>query len=212
MRTDLSPRTPTTLVNGHLKRHQLEGVIAHEFSHIVNGDMRLNIEILGILTGVQAISLVARYLLRLAMPSSDTRGGHAGLGHGKPPLGMALALVFGLVIWPIGQIGSLFAMLIHLAVNRQREFLADASAVQFTRDPQGLCEALALLLEEEAGGQVRGLGPRPASYMFFASCGGRWERLFETHPPIRERIRRLDPALETAGNRQFQAAPIADPR
>jgi Zn-dependent protease with chaperone function len=125
---------------------------------------------------------------------------------------MALALVFGLVIWPIGQIGSLFAMLIHLAVNRQREFLADASAVQFTRDPQGLCEALAVLLEEEAGGRVRGLGPRPASYMFFASCGGRWERLFETHPPIQERIRRLDPALETAGNRQFQAAPIADPR
>lgn len=181
-----------------LKRHQLQGVVAHEFSHIVHGDMRLNARLLGILTGIQAISFVARYLLRLARPAADSRG---STGQGKHPLGMALALVFGLVIWPIGQIGSLFAMLIHRAVNRQREFLADASAVQFTRDPQGLCEALAILLEleQEAGSRMRGPGARLASHMFFASSRGRWGQLFETHPPLRERIRRLDPAGTPVG-------------
>src|SRR5437868_7934406 len=142
-----------------LKRNQLQGIIAHEFSHIINGDMRLNIQILGILTGVQAITLAARFLLRLATPNGDK---------GKHPLGMVLALVFGAALWPIGQIGLLFAMLIHAAVNRQREFLADASAVQFTRDPHGLCEALALLLEDETGGRLVASDAQLASYMFFS--------------------------------------------
>lgn len=165
-----------------LKRHQLQGIIAHEFSHIINGDMRLNIQILGVLTGVQAISFAARFLLRLAAPTS-----------GKHPLGMVLALLFGAALWPIGQIGSLFATLIHLAVNRQREFLADASAVQFTRDPVGLCEALLILLDDEAGSRMVGPGARLASHMFFAPSSGAWQRLLQTHPPIQERIRRLDP-------------------
>ncbi len=171
-----------------LQRHQLQGVIAHEFSHIANGDIRLNIRLLGILAGIQAITFVARYLLRL--------GGMPGCGpksSGQHPLGMILALVFGLVIWPIGQIGVMFAMLIHFAVNRQREFLADASAVQFTRDPVGLCEALAVVLEEEVGSRVVGTSARLASHMFFASGGSALERFFETHPPLEERIRRLDP-------------------
>jgi Zn-dependent protease with chaperone function len=174
-----------------LKRHQLSGVVAHEFSHIANGDMRLNIRLLGILTGIQSITFVARYLLRLARPTSASKRRVGG----KPPLGIALALVFGAVLWPIGQIGSLFAVLIHLGVNRQREFLADASAVQSTRDPQGLCEALVILLESEVGGRMRGPGAQLASYMFFASSGGAWQRLFETHPALQERIRRLDLSL-----------------
>src|SRR5262249_33587390 len=99
-----------------LTRNQLQGIIAHEFSHITNGDMRLNIQILGVLTGVQVISMAARFLLCLAMPTAS-----GGTG-GKNPLGMVLALVFGAILWPIGQVGSLFASLIHLAVNRQREF------------------------------------------------------------------------------------------
>jgi Zn-dependent protease with chaperone function len=147
---------------------------------------------LGILAGIQAISYVARFLLGLAMPATDAKSS------GKHPLGMVLALLFGIVIWPIGQVGALFAMLIHMAVNRQREFLADASAVQFTRDPQGLCEALAVVLDDEAGSRVQGAGARLASHMFFASGGGALERLFEAHPPLEERIRRLDPALAPA--------------
>jgi Zn-dependent protease with chaperone function len=165
-------------------------VIAHEFSHIANSDIRLNIRLLGILAGIQAITFVARFLLRLGLPGCGSKD--------KNPLGMILALIFGIVIWPIGQIGAAFAMVIHMAVNRQREFLADASAVQVTRDPQGLCEALAVLLEEEAGSRLQGPSARLASHMFFASGGGAWERLFESHPPLEERIRRLDPALATA--------------
>jgi Zn-dependent protease with chaperone function len=172
-----------------LQRHQLQGVIAHEFSHIVNGDMRLNIQLLGVLTGVQAITFAAQFLLRLGMIDK-----HAGK---KNPIGMILALLFGVALWPIGQVGSLFAKLIQLAVNRQREFLADASAVQYTRDPHGLCEALAALLDDETGSRLTGPGARLASHMFFASGSGAWQLLLQSHPPIEERIRRLDPNLAT---------------
>ena len=178
-----------------LKRHQLQGVIAHEFSHIANGDMRLNSRLLGILAGVQAITYIARFLLRLATPTVNSKG---DIASGKHPLGMILAFLFGIVIWPIGQIGAMFATLIHMAVNRQREFLADASAVQYTRDPQGLCEALAVVLGEEAGSRVHAPAAQLARHMFFASGGGAWGRLLAAHPPIEERIRRLDPKLATA--------------
>ncbi len=165
-----------------LKRHQLQGVLAHEFSHIIHGDMRLNIRLVGILTGIQAVSFVARYLLRVGMAF-------------KHPLGTAIAFAFGGIIWPIGQIGSLFALLINMAVNRQREFLADASAVQYTRDPQGLCEALEMLLDDEHGSRMQGAGAELASHMYFASGGIAWQRLFQTHPALEERIQRLDPLI-----------------
>jgi Zn-dependent protease with chaperone function len=170
-----------------LTRNQLQGVMAHEFSHITNGDMRLNIRILGVLTGVQAISFAAQFLLRLALPEKGSKGSH--------PLGMVLCLLFGAALWPIGQIGSLFAMLIHFAVNRQREFLADASAVQLTRDPHGLREALLVVLDDEFGSRIRGPAAQVASHMYFAASGGAWQRLFATHPPLEERIRRLDPLV-----------------
>jgi Zn-dependent protease with chaperone function len=175
-----------------LQRAQLQGIIAHEFSHIINGDMRLNIQILGVLTGVQALTMAARFLLRLGLPTPEKGA------DGKHPLGMILALIFGIALWPIGQIGSLFAMLIHLGVNRQREFLADASAVQFTRDPQGLCEALTILQDDELGSRMVGPGARLASHMFFADGRGAWQRLVHTHPSLEERIRRLDPSLTSA--------------
>jgi Zn-dependent protease with chaperone function len=174
-----------------LQRHQLQGVVAHEFSHIINGDMRLNVRLLGILTGIQAISFVARYLIRLGMPRSLSIG--RASGGGKHPLGMALALVFGVCLWPIGLIGSVFAQLITAAVNRQREFLADASAVQITRDPDGLREALIVIVKEEAGSHLNSVAAQMASHMFFAASG-RWQRLFRTHPSLEERIRRLDPS------------------
>jgi Zn-dependent protease with chaperone function len=183
-----------------LERHQLQGVVAHEFGHIVNGDMRLNIQLLGILAGVQSISFAAGFLLRLANPSTGKGPSN------KHPLGMILALVFGAALWPIGQIGSLFAMLIHLGVNRQREFLADASAVQFTRDPQGLCEALTILLNDETDGRLVGSGARLASYMFFASSNSVWQKLLQTHPPLEERIRRLDPSLQSGSASRYGVA------
>src|SRR5262249_40006499 len=145
-------------------------------------------------TGIQSINFAAHYLLRLAIPSEED----SGLG-GKHPLGMVLALVFGLALWPIGQIGALFAKLIHLAVNRQREFLADASAVESPGDPYGLCEALQILREEGEGSRGRGPGLKFASHMFFASGRGRMQQLFATHPSLQERIRRLEPTMAAAG-------------
>ena len=171
-----------------LEPHQLQGVVAHEFSHIINGDMRLNIRLLGILTGIQAISFVARYLIRLGLPSLS--GSSRGAGGGKHPLGMALALAVGIVIWPIGQVGSLFALLITSAVNRQREFLADASAVQITGNPIGLREALIIALREDTINRMKATAARTASHMFFAAPS-RWQRLFASHPALEERILRL---------------------
>lgn len=173
-----------------LKRHQLQGIIAHEFSHIANGDMLLNVRLLAVMSGVEVVSFAARSLLRMGMPGSLTKG---GLLSGKHPLGMVLALAFGAAIWPVGQVGSLFACLIRLATNRQREFLADASAVQYTRDPHGLCEALRILLEDEIGGRMQEPAARLASHMCFAPGGVNWNRLLATHPPLEERIQRLDP-------------------
>jgi Zn-dependent protease with chaperone function len=174
-----------------LTRQQLQGVVAHEFSHIAHGDMRLNIRLMGVLAGIQAITSIARYLIRLGV-TVRSKGGT--LGPGKHPLGMMLALVFGLAIWPVGAIGSAFALVIKLAVNRQREYLADASAVQYTRDPIALCEALQVIAEDEVGSEVRGPSAHIASHMYFAEGGGMWMRLLQTHPPLAERIRRLDPA------------------
>jgi Zn-dependent protease with chaperone function len=173
-----------------LKRHQLQGIIAHEFGHIVQGDVRLNVRLIGILSGIQSISFAAQYLIRIA--TSPSKSSRSPIGNANTPLGMALALIFGLALWPIGQVGALFAMLINLAVNRQREFLADASAVQYTRDPHGLCEALELLRDDEIGSRIQGPAAQLAAHMFFAGVGS-WQRLFQTHPPLEERIRRLNP-------------------
>jgi Zn-dependent protease with chaperone function len=149
--------------------------------------MRLNIRLLGVLAGIQAISFVARFLIRLGTETSKRPN-----DHGKHPLGMILALACGCVLWPVAQVGALFALVLNMAVNRQREFLADATAVQYTRDPQGLSEALQVLLTDETGSRIEGTGAELASHMFFASGRSGWQRLWRTHPPLEERIRRLD--------------------
>jgi Zn-dependent protease with chaperone function len=170
-----------------LKRHQLQGIIAHEFGHIAQDDVCLNIRLVGVLTGIQSITFVSKYLMSIALASSkDARS-----SIGKNPLGMALSLIFGLVLWPIGQVGSIFAHLINLGVNRQREFLADACAVEYTRDPHGLCDALEAIRDDEIGSRMQGPAARLAGHMFFAGVGA-WRRLYQTHPPLDERIRRLN--------------------
>lgn len=176
-----------------LKRHQLQGVVAHEFSHIAHGDMRLNIRLLGILAGIQSIAAVASRLLRMG---TGTSRGRETLGVGGNPLGMLLATAFGLVIWPIGMVGYLFVLLVDRAVNRQREYLADAMAVSYTRDPDGLREALEAILADEQGSRLQASGSHLVSHMCFASEGGGWQRLLQTHPPLRLRIRRLDLTAE----------------
>ncbi len=172
-----------------LKRHQLQGIIAHEFGHIAQDDVQLNIRLIGVLTGIQSITCVSKYLIGIALGPS--KGAQSSIVPGKNPLGMALSLIFGLVLWPIGQVGALFSRLINLGVNRQREFLADACAVEFTRDPHGLCEALEVIRDDAIGSRMQGSTAIFAGHMFFAGVGA-WRRLLQTHPPLDERIRRLN--------------------
>jgi Zn-dependent protease with chaperone function len=170
-----------------LSRDELQGVIAHEFSHILNGDMRLSIRLIGVLHGILLIGLIGRIMLRLA---SNSRGSSRSKG-GNAALYMVLV---GLALLILGYLGTLIGNLIKAAVSRQREFLADASAVQFTRNPTGLAGALKRIGAAVTGSRLKAANASEASHMYFAK--GVWEGitgLTATHPPLKERIRRLDP-------------------
>src|SRR4051812_29038206 len=160
-----------------LTRDELQGVIAHEFSHLLNGDMRLNLRLMGLIFGILCLTVIGRVLVQ-------TRGKKNPL----PLLGLALII--------IGWVGVFFGRLIQAAVSRQREFLADASAVQFTRNPLGLAGALKKIGGIEQGSQLHSAHAEEASHFFFAN--GLPSRLFgfATHPPLIERIRALDPSFD----------------
>lgn len=167
-----------------LTRDQLQGVMAHEFSHILNGDMRLNIRLIGLLHGILLISIVGEIMMRSGSHSRKKEGG--GI----------IALGVGLLI--IGQIGVFFGHLIKQAVSRQREYLADASAVQFTRDPLGLAGALKKIGGlHKKGSLIKNPEAETASHMFFSN-GLRRQAQFlgATHPPLKERVKRIDPAFD----------------
>ncbi len=156
-----------------LTRDELQGVIGHEFSHILNGDMRLNIRLIGILFGIFCIATIGRILMQ-------ARGRNTG--------GMVMGGLFLLII---GSLGVFFGRLIQAAVSRQREFLADASSVQFTRNPLGLSGAL----QKIGGSGSRMASPHAAdaSHLFFANgLGASFFNLMATHPPIDQRIRAID--------------------
>jgi Zn-dependent protease with chaperone function len=164
-----------------LSRDQLQGVIAHEFSHILNGDMRLNLRLIGVLHGILLLGLVGRELMYWA-----GRGG----GSSRRGGGVMYLLLIGLALLVLGFLGSFFGNFIKAAVSRQREFLADASAVQFTRNPGGLAGALKRIGAAVFGSRLNSPHAAEASHMYF-SQGVR--ELFATHPPLANRIRRLDP-------------------
>ncbi len=163
----------------HLDRSQLQGVLAHEFSHIVNRDVRINVQALGALQGIEAIASAAKYLLRM------------GVTYGVN--GSPVATAFGYALWPVGQIGVLFGSLAKMGLNRQREYLADAAAVQFTRYPEGLSSALKLIAAHARDGALESDVAQNASHLFFAEGISPQGGLLSSHPPIEERIRRLDP-------------------
>jgi len=160
-------------------RDELQGVIAHEFSHIFNGDMNLNIKLMGVLGGILFISSAGHTLLR-SMRYSRRRS--------SKDSSPAVILALGVGLLVIGWIGVFFGRWIKAAVSRQREFLADASAVQFTRNPDGLGGALARIKESTSAVHCKGV--EDASHMFFGSVKS--YLLFATHPPIEERLRRLN--------------------
>lgn len=171
-----------------LSRDELQGVVAHEFSHIFNGDMRLNIRLMGILHGILLIALTGTMIMRLTRVSSYSRS-----SKDKGSSGKLLFLLLGLALMIIGYIGVFFANLIKSAVSRQREFLADAAAVQFTRYPAGIAGALKKIAGVTSGSRLQTTSAAQASHLFFANgIASAWFSLMATHPPLNERIRRLE--------------------
>ena len=171
-----------------LDRDELQGVIAHEFSHILNGDMRLNIRLMGLLHGIFVIGMIGYFILRV---SFYTGGGRSRDSKGALPI---LALGAGLAF--VGFAGTFFGNLIKAAVSRQREFLADSSAVQFTRQPEGIAGALKKIGGFVTGSQVENPNAPQASHMFFGRATAGVQAMFSTHPPLRERIKRIDPSWD----------------
>ena len=168
-----------------LSRDELQGVIGHEFSHILNGDMRLNLRLMGIIFGILCLAIIGRILLQTA------RGG--GRSRGQNPLPL-----LGLLLLVIGYIGVFFGRLIQAAVSRQREFLADASSVQFTRNPGGITGALKKIGGlGETGSRISHAHSEELSHMFFGNgVSEPFISLLETHPPLPERIRVFDPNFD----------------
>jgi Zn-dependent protease with chaperone function len=169
-----------------LNRAELQGVIAHEFSHILNGDMRLNLRLMGFSFGILVLSLLGRSVLRASGRGLGMRINRRGKGGSVMIIALALLL--------IGGIGVILSRLIKAAVSRQREVLADASAVQFTREPLALADAL-----KKIGGftpYINTVETEEVSHMLFGRAGKSFTGLFATHPPLPERIRALDPSFK----------------
>jgi Zn-dependent protease with chaperone function len=175
--------TRGALVN--LSRDELQGVIAHEFSHVLNGDMRLSTRLIGLLFGLTVIAMIARTVLRHAPRGSGRKGGG----------GIVVIYVAALVVLALGWIGLFFGRLIQAAVSRKRESLADASAVQFTRDPQGLRGALVKIGALGIGSRFADADAEEVAHLLFAEG---IQRAFATHPPLVERIREIDPSVQPA--------------
>lgn len=183
-----------------LDRDELQGVIAHEFSHILNGDMRLNLRLMGLLHGILIIGMLGYFILRMSFYT----GGRRRSRDGKDGLPI-MALGAGLAV--IGFAGTFFGNLIKAGVSRQREYLADASAVQFTRQPDGLAGALRKIGGFAKGSAIQNPNAPEASHLFFGRATSGFSALFATHPPIEERIRRIDPSWD--GNFP-ESVPVAD--
>jgi Zn-dependent protease with chaperone function len=173
-----------------LSRDELQGVIAHEFSHVLNGDMRLNLRLMGLVFGILCLTVIGRVLIRARRTK-----------YPMPLVGLALIV--------IGWAGVFFGRLIQAAVSRQREVLADASAVQFTRNPAALAGALKKIGGLTYGSRIESPHAEEASHLFFAN--GLGNSLFATHPPLTERIRALDPGFDGKYPRLIEAAQVSRP-
>ena len=181
-----------------LTRDELQGVIGHEFSHILNGDMGLNIKMIGVLAGIVAIGSVGGFAMRNAFEADDIRA--------AIPI-----FAIGLALFIVGYTGLFFARLNKAAISRQREFLADASSVQFTRNPDGIAGALDQIRRASAT-LIQGRYAEDMSHMFFGqSVKLRLASLFETHPQIDERIRRVHPRFQPSAYRPQREAALAAP-
>ena len=180
-----------------LNRDELQGVIAHEFSHILNGDMRLNIRLMGTLFGIMMLSIIGQRVLI-----------YGRFGRSKEAMPI---LVIAMITMVVGFVGLFFGRMIKAGVSRQREYLADASAVQFTRQTSGLAGALKKIGGLHEGSQLTDKSKaEEVSHMLFGS-GMALSGLFATHPPLVERIRKLDPSFNEQQLQQLSARWMAAP-
>lgn len=179
----------------HLTRDELQGVIAHEFSHIFHGDMRINMRLSALLFGILFIALAGQHILRHSPRSSGNSRGNNPL----PLIGVALIV--------LGYCGVFFANMIKAAVSRQREFLADASAVQYTRNPEGIAGALAKI--ELHGSRLRHPNAAQFTHMYFSFGVREVEQFFATHPPLKARMQRLNVSLPALRARAAASATAA---
>jgi len=172
----------------NLSRDELQGVIAHEFSHILNNDMRLNLRLVAVIFGLVALAELGRIFLDVGASSSRRRSSRDGDGGG----GIAL---IGLILMATSGLGILMGKVIKSAVSRQREYLADSSAVQFTRNPEGLAGALKKI--GAGGSRLNASKASEASHMFFGNALKKsWFSFTSTHPPLLERIQLLEPSFD----------------
>lgn len=167
-----------------LTREELQGVIGHEFSHVLNGDMRLNIRLIGIVFGILVIATIGRKILWAS-------------SHGRSRKGGAQIVLIGAALFVVGYVGVLFGRMIKASVSRQREFLADASAVQFTRQTEGIAGALKKIGGLAEGSELAASDREEVAHMLFGDGVG-YSALFATHPPVLDRIRRLDASFDPA--------------
>jgi len=172
-----------------LTRDELQGVVAHEFSHILNNDMRINLNLMGFLHGLLIIGLTGRIILEFA--------GRGALGRRRSKDSGQLVLAIlaaGVVLMVVGFAGFFFCKLIKASISRSRERLADASAVQFTRNPPGLAGALKKIGGLAEGSRIVSPHAEQASHMFFGN--GLRRSIFRTHPALAERVKWLEPGFD----------------
>ncbi len=165
-----------------LSRDELQAVVAHEFSHILNGDMRLNVRLMGLIFGLLVLGMTGRKVLE-------------SMRHGGSKKDGAPLMVIALAVMVFGYLGVFLGRMIKAYVSRQREFLADASAVQFTRVNHGLTGALMKIGAFAAGSKLTDADGEEVAHMLFGDGVG-YSALTATHPPIDERIRRVDPRFD----------------
>ncbi|WP_428239664.1 M48 family metallopeptidase [Gynuella sp.] len=191
----------------HLNREQIQGVVGHEFSHILNGDMRLNIRLMSMLAGIVMIGQFGRFI-------ADIGGwGRHSYRRSRNDRGAIPILLAGFALMAIGAIGVFFGRLIRAAVSRQREFLADASSVQFTRNPEAVAGALYKIQKQNEGSQLRHRHAEDMSHFCFGEAVNitHFSHLLATHPPLPERIKRVAPNFmvrqRNIENRNLENAP-----
>jgi Zn-dependent protease with chaperone function len=169
----------------HLSREQLQGVIAHEYSHIFNGDMRLNIRLIGVIYGLLVMGMIGLQLVRIMAWSGMMRRSSSKKDGGGALIAI---MIIGLILAALGFIGTFFGRLIQASVSRQREYLADSSAVQYTRNPGGISGALRAIAGLDAKTAMPPLATE-YNHMFFSQA---MKSVFATHPPLSERISRIE--------------------